>query len=45
MERSHTSSYASPADQLLTFGEGQATSPDDWPNYLELGFGAATNSI
>jgi len=39
MERAQTSSYAPPVDQLLTYGEGQNASPDDWPNYLELGLG------
>ncbi len=39
MENAHTSSYAPPVDQLLTYGEGQSVSPDDWPNYLELGLG------
>ena len=39
MEKAHTSSYAPPVDQLLTYGEGQSVSADDWPNYLELGLG------
>ena len=37
MESTHTNSYAPPVDQLLTYGEGQSVSPDDWPDYLELG--------
>ena len=39
MENAHTSSYAPPVDQLLTYGVGQSVSSDDWPNYLELGLG------
>ena len=39
MESVPTSSYKPPVDQLLTYGEVQAVSPDDWPNYLELGLG------
>jgi hypothetical protein len=39
MENVHTSGYAPPVDQLLTYGEGQAVLPDDWPHYLELGLG------
>ncbi len=39
MESAHTNSYARPVDQLLTYGEGQIVSPDDWPHYLELGLG------
>ena len=39
MESTHTNSYAPPIDQLLTYGEGQIVSPDDWPHYLELGLG------
>jgi hypothetical protein len=39
MESTHTNSYAPPVDQLLTYGEGQIVSPDDWPHYLELGLG------
>jgi HEAT repeat protein len=40
MEVAHTSSYSTPVDQLLTYGEGQLASPRDWPNYLELGLGS-----
>lgn len=39
MASAHTNSYARPVDQLLTSGEGQIVSPDDWPPYLELGLG------
>jgi hypothetical protein len=39
LERAHTNGYAPPVDQLLTYGEGQIVSSDDWPNYLELGLG------
>lgn len=37
MESTHTN-YAPPVDQLLTYGEGQDSRSEDWPNYLELGF-------
>jgi hypothetical protein len=37
MESTHTN-YVPPVDQLLTYGEGQNSRSEDWPNYLELGF-------
>ncbi len=39
MEIARTSSYSPPVDQLLTYGEAQVGSPQNWPNYLELGPG------
>ncbi len=39
MESIHINTYAPPVDQLLTYGEAHLVSPDEWPNYLELGFG------
>ncbi|MBV9384903.1 MAG: hypothetical protein JOZ78_00585 [Chroococcidiopsidaceae cyanobacterium CP_BM_ER_R8_30] len=34
-------SYSSPVNQLLTYGECHNISPTDWPNYLKLGISAA----
>ncbi len=31
--------YTSPVDKLLTLGKPESTSPESWPNYLELGLG------
>ncbi len=31
--------YTSPVDKLLTLGKPETTTPDSWPNYLELGLG------
>jgi hypothetical protein len=39
MNTTTTNSYTPPVSQLLTYGEGQATSSKNWPNYLELGLG------
>ena len=39
MEPTNTSHYSPPVDQLLTYGEAHLSSPDKWPNYLELGLG------
>lgn len=39
MESVRQRPYGPPVDQLLTYGEGQSVSPDDWPNYLALGLG------
>ena len=39
MESNRTSSYTPPVEQLLTYGEGRVYSPENWPNYLELGLG------
>lgn len=38
MENSNPN-YGPPLDQLLTFAAGKSTLPENWPNYLELGFG------
>jgi len=38
MESNHAN-YAPPVDQLLTYGEGKISKPENWPNYLELGLG------
>ncbi len=34
-----TTAYTSPVDKLLTLGKPESTSPESWPNYLELGLG------
>jgi hypothetical protein len=34
-----TTTYTSPVDKLLTLGKPESTSPESWPNYLELGLG------
>ena len=39
MESDRTSSYTPPVEQLLTYGEERSYSPENWPNYLELGLG------
>src|SRR5690349_8927623 len=39
MQIDQTNSYSPPVDQLLTYGETRSQSPDEWPNYLELGIG------
>ena len=31
--------YTSPVDKLLTLGKPESSSPEKWPNYLELGLG------
>lgn len=38
IESTHNT-YGPPVDQLLTYGEGKSSRTEDWPNYLELGFG------
>jgi hypothetical protein len=37
MEVVEDSNYGPPVNKLLTYGEGKPSSPDNWPNYLELG--------
>ncbi len=37
MEVVEDSNYGPPVNKLLTYGEGKLSSPDNWPNYLELG--------
>lgn len=39
MELVLTSSYPAPVDQLLTCGKTHTLSPDEWPNYQEMGIG------
>lgn len=39
MKRIRPSPFGPPVDQLLTYGEAQSVSPEDWPNYLALGLG------
>jgi len=34
-----TTIYTFPVDKLLTLGKPESTTPDNWPNYLELGLG------
>src|SRR5690242_20617982 len=38
MESAHAH-YPPPVDQLLTYGEGKISRPENWPNYLQLGLG------
>ena len=40
MGRISTNSYTPPVNQLLTYGNAQIASSDEWPNYLELGLGS-----
>ena len=35
METALTNTYTPPVDKLLTYGETQRLSPDEWPNYVE----------
>src|SRR5262249_53874830 len=37
MEIALTNIYPPPVDQLLTCGETGTLSPEEWPNYFELG--------
>jgi hypothetical protein len=34
-----STAYPPPVDKLLTYGEAQRTSPENWPDYVELGLG------
>lgn len=38
MSTDQPTSYPSPVDKLLTYGDARLGA-DSWPNYLELGFG------
>lgn len=40
MEDTKHYDYTYPVAQLLTYGEAKMVGPQDWPNYLELGFNA-----
>lgn len=39
MEQTGIGDYVPPVDKLLTYGEAKNATPDNWPNYLELGLG------
>jgi hypothetical protein len=39
MEKTGTSSYSPPIDQLLAYGEPAVVDSQDWPDYLALGLG------
>jgi hypothetical protein len=39
METDSKASYQSPVDKLLTYGESKLMTPDEWPDYRELGIG------
>ncbi len=39
MEVDSKTSYQAPVDKLLTYGESDLITPDEWPDYRELGIG------
>ncbi len=39
METDSKTSYQPPVDKLLTYGESKLMTPDEWPDYRELGIG------
>ncbi len=39
METESKTSYQPPVDKLLTYGESNLMTPDEWPDYRELGIG------
>jgi hypothetical protein len=39
METDSKTSYQPPVDKLLTYGESNLMTPDEWPDYRELGIG------
>ena len=39
MEQDRNTRYQPPVEELLTYGESDWISPDDWPDYRELGIG------
>jgi hypothetical protein len=39
MELDSKTTYQPPLDQLLTYGESNRITPDEWPDYRELGIG------
>src|SRR6266566_1441379 len=39
METDSKTSYQPPVDKLLTYGESNLMTPDEWPDYQELGIG------
>jgi PBS lyase HEAT-like repeat-containing protein len=39
MEKERTTRYQPPVERLLTYGESDRITPDDWPDYRELGIG------
>jgi len=40
MEQDKKTGYRPPVESLLTYGESDRITPDDWPDYRELGMGA-----
>ena len=41
MEKDRNTRYQPPVESLLTYGESERITPDEWPDYRELGIGAA----
>ena len=39
MEQERKTRYQPPVERLLTYGESDWISPDEWPDYRELGIG------
>lgn len=39
MEKDRDTRYQPPVERLLTYGESERITPDDWPDYRELGIG------
>jgi hypothetical protein len=39
MEKERTTRYQPPVERVLTYGESDRITPDDWPDYRELGIG------
>jgi hypothetical protein len=39
MEKDSKTRYQPPVDRLLTYGESERITPDEWPDYRELGIG------
>lgn len=39
MEQDRNARYQPPVERLLTYGESDRITPDDWPDYRELGLG------
>ncbi len=40
METNQVTRYQPPVDKLLTYGEAHRSSPEDWPDYRQLGIGS-----
>src|SRR6266487_7140549 len=39
MEKDRNARYQPPVERLLTYGESERITPDEWPDYRELGMG------